>query len=115
MNSWGVPRLKSDAPQRQILKSLKSLYGADMIGRDASLEVLTFLVKDQAFKLSRHCGNRSRHPLEGSFLEKYLSNSFSRLCPTDSLFVGRSVINTPPSSKFLKREPSKGPEAQNLF
>ena len=37
MNSWGVPRLKSDAPQRQILKSLKSLYGADMIGRDASL------------------------------------------------------------------------------
>jgi hypothetical protein len=36
---------------------------------------------------------------------------------TDSLFVGRSVINTPPSSKFLQRhrEPSKGPEAQNLF
>jgi hypothetical protein len=27
--------------------------------------------------------------------------------PADSLFVGRSVIKTPPSSKFLKREPTK--------
>ena len=29
--------------------------------------------------------------------------------PDDSLFLGRSVINIPPSSKVLKREPSKGP------
>ena len=49
-------------------------------------------------------------------LEKYQSNSFSRLCPNESLFVGRSVINTlRPCSKFLKREPSKDPKAQNLF
>ena len=70
MNSWGVPRLKSDAPQRQILKSLKSLYGADMIGRDASLEVLTFLVKDQAFKLSRPIAATAHgihYTLEGSY------------------------------------------------
>jgi len=69
--------------------------------------------------LTAHCGNRSRHPLRTRrivlLLEKYLSNSVSRLCPTDSLFVGHSVINTPLSSKFLKREPSRGPEAQTLF
>ena len=70
-----------------------------------------FLVKDQAFNiqaLTAHCGNCSRHPLRTRRIvrKKYLSNSFSRLCPTDSLFVGRSVINSPLSSKFLKREPS---------
>jgi hypothetical protein len=67
--------------------------------------------------LTAHCGNRSRHPLRTRriVLEKYLSNSVSRLCPTDSLFVGHSVINTPLSSKFLKREPSRGPEAQTLL
>jgi len=37
-------------------------------------------------------------------LEKYQSNSFSRLCPNESLFVGRSVINTLPCSKFLKKK-----------
>ena len=51
-----------------------------------------------------------RQPLTAStrriVLEKYLSNSFSRLCPTDSLFVGRSVINTHPSSRFLKSKES---------
>ena len=59
-------------------------------------------MKDQAFKLSRHNGNRSQHSLgvhKDRTLEKYQSNSFSRLCPTDSLLRGCSVINTPPSSK----------------
>ena len=59
-------------------------------------------MKDQAFKLSRHNGNRSQHSLgvhKDRTLEMYQSNSFSRLCPTDSLLRGCSVINTPPSSK----------------
>ena len=33
--------------------------------------------------------------------------------PDDSHFLGRSVINIPPSSKVLKREPSKGPISHN--
>ena len=50
-------------------------------------KVLTFLAKDQAFKLSRHYGNRSRHASTRRYirvvLEKHQTNSFSRLCPTE--------------------------------
>ena len=75
--------------------------------------LLTFLVKQrsQAFKLSRRIA-ATAHGILDTYTrrivltkEKYLSSSFPRLCPrTDSLFVGRSVINTPPSSKLLKRQ-----------
>ena len=55
---------------------------------------------------------QKRFPLEGSYSRKVPVKQLFRLCPTDCLFAGSSVINTLPSSKFLKREPSKGPEAQ---
>jgi hypothetical protein len=49
-------------------------------------------------------------------LEKYQSNSFSRLCPNESLFVGRSVINTlRPCSKSSKESLPKVPKLKTSF
>ena len=52
--------LSSVSRGRTRVKSIKSLYGAyDMMTGCLARSVLTFLVNDQAFKLSRHDGTRA--------------------------------------------------------